>query len=79
MDRFDKDPSSERREGELPVGLRGVGMGLGNFFIYLFDFFTAIFYCVFKSLVVNYSIQYSTFCNLNSDYYITCFSIVIKP
>uniref|UniRef100_A0A915CUY5 RRM domain-containing protein n=1 Tax=Ditylenchus dipsaci TaxID=166011 RepID=A0A915CUY5_9BILA len=29
MDRFDKDPSTDRREGELPVGLRGIGMGLG--------------------------------------------------
>ncbi|KAI1698852.1 myelin expression factor 2 [Ditylenchus destructor] len=29
MDRFDKDPASDRREGELPVGLRAVGMGLG--------------------------------------------------
>lgn len=27
MDRFEKEP--ERREGELPVGLRGIGMGLG--------------------------------------------------
>ncbi|VDM24447.1 unnamed protein product [Toxocara canis] len=27
MDRF--DPIDERREGELPIGLRGVGMGLG--------------------------------------------------
>lgn len=30
MDRFDKDPASDRREGELPVGLRAVGMGLGR-------------------------------------------------
>lgn len=29
MDRYDKDPASDRRDGELPVGLRGVGMGLG--------------------------------------------------
>uniref|UniRef100_A0A914R6V5 RRM domain-containing protein n=1 Tax=Parascaris equorum TaxID=6256 RepID=A0A914R6V5_PAREQ len=27
MDRF--DPIDERREGELPIGLRGIGMGLG--------------------------------------------------